>query len=251
MPVKRNKKKENRTIPILFTFGIIGWGFFAIDQLTSRKDTESRLEKKFYNLEEKKTNIKETSSMKRVTEWLHSKLSQLEHSRKKSSLTDQGLDEGENKKTKGNTRGEYEKIKLYFYKSNSPELRLYLIERTLSEKDIEQNKYIAIGSLIKGPTTQEKAMNYLDSFPTKPRLLSVRQNGDVLVINLDSSFAKNLNYQMVRHQLKQLLKTAKQFDDILSIELQINSKRIKTIGMDQLALPKKISEGSWIFSQQF
>ena len=174
---------------------------------------------------------------------------QLEHSRRKTNLTNQNLDKKIEEKKEKTIVGK--KIKLYFYRSNSSELKLYPVERTLSQREIERQKYIAINSLIKGPTNQEKTMNYLDSFPTKPRLLAVRQNGSILVIDLDSGFAKDLSHQMVRHQLKQLLKTAKQFDDILGIELQINSRRIKTIGLDQLALPEKINENSWIFSQPF
>ena len=65
MPARRNIKKEKQVIPILFTLGIIAWGFFAIDRLTSQKDTGGRLEKKFHNLEKKKIGIKEVSFVKK------------------------------------------------------------------------------------------------------------------------------------------------------------------------------------------
>ena len=73
----------------------------------------------------------------------------------------------------------------------------------------------------------------------------------MLVINFNSSFAGNLSHQMIRHQLKQLLRTAKQFPGISEIKLQIKSKRIRSLGTEQLALPEKINEKSWLFDQLF
>ena len=249
MARRKIRKKENRTIPILFTLGVISWGFFAIDRLTSPKDIGGHLEKKFHNLEKKETSMKQTSAMQEVIGWLHTKLSELDRINQKTSINLKNSNEIVEAKPKFIPKDK--KVTLYFYKAGSARLDLHAVERVLSSKDIEQDKYTAIDLLVKGPTAQEKIMNYLDSFPEKPKLLSVKKNGSILIINFNSGFAKNLSHQMIRHQLKQLLKTAKQFPGISDIELQIKSKRIKTLGAEQLALPEKINERSWLFDQLF
>ena len=250
MARRKLRKKENRTIPILFTLGVISWGFFAIDRLTSSKDIRDHLEKKFHNLEEEKeTNTKQTSAMQEIAGWLHTKLSELNSTNKKTNMNLQDRNKIVGGEPESISKGK--KVILYFYKAGSSRLDLHAVERVLSTEYMGQPQYRAIDLVVKGPTAQEKIMDYLDSFPGKPELLSVQENGNRLIINFNSSFAKNLSHQMVRHQLKQLLRTAKQFPGISEIELQIKSKKIKTLGAEQLALPEKISEKSWIFDQMF
>ena len=259
MPLSHKKKKESQLIPVLFTIGIIGWGFFAIDRLTSSQlENELKIKNNFHNVPVR-VNQPNNSFLREVKEWISMKLTRLVSENLKKDnlavLSEASLHLGEVKdiQTKKIKSDNHNLInaKLYFYKAYASSMKLYPVERQISLQGSENIEKAVFRELLAGPNGNERVSNFLDSFPQKIKILSAKQNGNVMTINFKNSFSFGVSHQMIKSQLKQLLATAKEFKGISKIKLMSNNKPLKKLGSDGLILPKLIDENSWLLSSTY
>ena len=269
-----SKGKENILIPILFTAGAVGWLFFAVDHFVGKSTANVIEETNFNNVKRSPAEHKEWFSGLKA--WLNTKLDETEaentqrrlrfpkdmnkqniHSKEDSysnvgnieSLEEQEQQKEELKITseeggESQTQDIQDKtVQLYFYKSSSSQLDLQKVVRTFIVDNNKSKYYLAIHALLQGPTAQERLnQDLLDSFPIKPHLLSVVYKNNTLIINVDKSFYDQMSYQMILYQLKQLLKTAKQFEGVTNIQIAINGNIIREIEGEGVSLPRYIDD---------
>ena len=238
----RRRKKNSNMVPVLFTIGIIGWGFFVIDRLTVSLIKEDIMlgNPKFHSLSNKKT---KESWKQKFKVWLFDLVEETEENKSRNAVKESSdlpilKEEILNIKKK---KEEKKTVKIYFYKvlpNQSPKLASLKRDINLYEDSLKKTLEILIG----GPSKSEKKQSFIDSFVKKPKILNVTRKEKTLVINFKDSFGEGVGFQVIRYQLKQLLKTAKQFPGIDSIQLQINGKFTNFLGSEGLALPKIISE---------
>ncbi len=266
MALSKNKK-ESQLVPVLFTIGIIGWGFFAIDRLTSSQiQNKISLKNNFNNISKQK--VKKTDSfLQTIKDWI---ITQLIESKKvtpiNSSLSKNNtipvlleddlnlnkIDDPQiNEKKKIGLSQQSKQAKVYFYKNTSSGLKLRSVNREIQFKESDNIEKATFNQLFLGPTGQERIKNFLDSFPGKPEVLSVKRNGKIMIINFKKLFGYGLSQQMVKSQLKQLFITAKQFHGISKIKLLLRNKPFKKLGGDSLLIPDVIDETSWLLTSLY
>jgi len=219
---------------LIFTLGVLGWGFFAIDRLIDKNQQEN-----FHNLNinqkiKKKTN-QEWSIRKKIADWL---INNQGSSHKKKKIAKIVKIQQEDKKIVTDYNN---KAHLYFYLIDANEnLHLKKYKIKLTEKlNSEEILSIIIKKIISGHSIKNN--NIIDSFPIKPRLLSASIKNNVAELNFNDDFGKGVSFQTLKYQIKQILKTASGIQDINSIRILINNKRVNHIGGDGLILPSLIT----------
>ena len=259
---KKNTRKDS-LIPILFTLGVIGWGFFAIDRLTTEKNPESVL------LNDKKTERNARASSKKnsssnwkasVLKWLNDSLASTDNREALKNVSTQrstqaGADASKDrlpiinedmKLQPVNEEMSLTSLKLYFYEiKNGNNVVLKSVKRPVQKRPLLRTAKMAIELLVKGPIGSEQLRDFTDSFPNKPVLISINLKDSNLVLNFDEKFGQGISFQMLRYQISQLLFTAKQFPGIKSITILIRNKQIKHLGGDGLSIPPVINSSNW------
>ena len=267
---RKTKKKDKSIIPVIFTIGVIGWGFFAIDRLTepyiSKNNMNSEepvskninasgykqpvlfkaLENAFTSL---KTNEQKTMPESKITEQEH--LPVIPETKLNLSLLDQKysneepfIDKTEPETTNFKTENQQsaknkQTYKLYFYQElPSGELKLTEIIKTANEKVSLTEIY---ADLIKGPENKPENKNFADTFIIKPALINVSRYDKTIILNFNDSFGQGVSFEMLQMQISQLLQTAKQFPSVESIKILINNKNVVSLGGDGLNVPEIIN----------
>jgi spore germination protein GerM len=100
----------------------------------------------------------------------------------------------------------------------------------------------AFKALIRGPTSTEEGRDFIDSFPSKPKLLGVKKHNEVITLNFDSSFGRGVSFQTLRYQLRQLYEQAKHTQGAKGISIHIHGKHQKTLSGDGITIPKIIND---------
>lgn len=243
----RQTKKNNSLVPIIFTIGVIGWGFFVIDRLTYPLKQSNQAE--FFNeaneakVSNKKKDIKNSTWKNQLGKWLEAISGEANNISESLPIKTDPIEE--TKATLNSTE-----IKLYYYfspnenaspiikvvkRSIAAETQIELIENTLRE-------------FLKGPTSQEiKRGFYKLSFDERIAIKSLSLNRKTLVINFNDYLKSDSGFQIVKYQLKQLVKTCTQFNFIDSISLKINNSPIESLSSDGLTVPPLIAENSDLF----
>lgn len=249
---KPRSKKKYSLIPVLFTLGIIGWGFFAIDRLTRPMAENNELYTHSSDLPHKAA---ENAKAKPEPSWKNRVLGliqEIESTRKTEKAATQaetleiaGADPLAASNFQPVEMPEAEKapattVRLYFYQfedEKDPVLKPVNRQVGSSQDKLQQTFEL----LIKGPDLKEKTQNLLDTFPLKPALKNVQQQKNLLVLDFDDRFGMAATHEMIRYQLAQLLQTAVQFRGIESIRITINGKMVRQLGGDGMQIPETIN----------
>ena len=245
---KRNSAKKSSIIPVIFTLGIIGWGFFVLDRVIPNNDKKQTNKDTFFNKKSQGKTKTQEGWKQTLSSWVgnifgtqdsHLKKKNKRNEAQKINVLEVKKDSHIGKKIEANEVV----VKLYAYKETNNGLRLVTIKRK-----IEANSKL---SLIK--RSLQAVINigsldsiYLNSFPLVPRVISVTIDESTLIIDFNSKFGKGVSLQLLRFQLKQLVKTAVQFSQVKNIHLKINGRSIKYLGGDGIILPKKINKNNII-----
>ena len=263
------KNKENILIPILFIAGAIAWLFFVVDHFVGTSGHYVR-SGQVSNIDKRSLQQQEKPWLNNVKAWINTQLDETQNNHQKvaqSTLKDENTSPEEkldiieesdmnfaNKAQTNDSNKDNEVISsdgtsngidlfLYFYKGSSTNLNLEKVSRSIIHQGTKTNYYLAIDSLLQGPTTEERIQKkIIDSFPVKPILLNAEKQKSCLYLNFDRIFYEGMSYQMVVYQLKQILKTATQFDGIDSIQIAVNGSIIREIEGEGIILPDKIDD---------
>ena len=263
-PYKR-RKKNHSIVPVLFTLGVIGWGFFAIDRLTSPLNPVEKLTQSS-NYSTPRTEGKTDSWKKKLSDWIVG-LESKENTPPETTtspniailpvIPDDTLDLQINREVsqpnvpipEANAFVEpkppslyYQNPVLYFYTdsmSDNLELRKYATSEKLTLKQV-------FTGLIQGPSFTLQRSDLIDSFPTKPVVLDVEIKKDILVLDLNENFGMGVSFETLKLQINQIWLTARQFSGIRSLKILINGQAKQALGSDGFNIPELINESSWL-----
>lgn len=247
-PVK-SAANDRSLVPILFTIGVIGWGFFAIDRLLSpemkriqnnggpkiesAKDTENSWSSWLLDyIESKSSKNKKVNDTRNVP-------SRFEQSQPENNMPILGDDPITGFSMEAQQQLQ-KNVYIYLYaldREGNPVLKR-LTRRVSSEDQMGS----ALQEVINGPTSAEEQKDFIDSFPAKPMILNVEKIRETLVLDLDDQFGVGVSFQSLRFQLQQLWKTASQFSGVKSLKIRINGREVKHLGGDGTPLPSLIND---------
>jgi len=130
-----------------------------------------------------------------------------------------------------NEQTEQPKIETYTYTCY-----FYKKDGTLSAKkrEVEAPKSVenAIALLLKGPTVSEIKEGIYTEIPKGTSLISVKNNQNSVIVNLNSTFGSGGGTQSVENRVKQLSKTVKSYYPNKKIYLYIDNKEVEYLGGD-------------------
>ncbi len=269
-----SKSSERNIIPLIFTIGIISWGFFAIARMT---DSSSEIIPRRGSKAERT----ETGTLTALKLWLLDKITKNDKTEKEIKMKTlapiqtaiaarpddlpvvddplagiplsaqlpeteahqaAGKDELPTLESLPERPVSPSSAKVYLYaldKNGSP--RLKSVRREISGGDV---RLLALQASIKGPTAAEEMRDFIDSFPAKPKIISLQQKDDTLIINFSDNFGVGVSHSTLKFQIQQLLHTAKQFEGINAISIRINGKASRHLGGDGIAVPDRIDLAS-------
>lgn len=252
------KKNERSLVPVLFTLGIIGWGFFAIDRLT-KPDDELALESRSYGQRSEKSSPGWGSSMKK---WLHDVLvgeEQASQDQKRIQQTHRNIESGNETPVRPDEDlpvyddpyvvpaheavgpATESLVRTYYYRITPQGEAALTVVKQPGRAD---NPYrAAIEAVISGPPADQPEL--VDTFTERPRLNSVDVQGNRLVLDFSPDFGHGSSYRIIQYKISQLLHTAEQFSGIEAIQLKINGKYIDHLGGDGLSIPTVINRTTW------
>lgn len=119
---------------------------------------------------------------------------------------------------------------VYFLNYDQQEQRSYLVplrrevERT---KTVEEKIKLAIESLIKGLTEEEKEQGLINAVAENAVLLNVTIDGDTVYLDFSKEIEEGGGTEMMTDRLVQIIYTATQFYPVTKVRLLINGKTIQ------------------------
>lgn len=116
------------------------------------------------------------------------------------------------------------------------------VERTLPQGQNELE--YAILELLKGPNYSERAKGTYNEIPKGTKLLSIKQNGNTVIINLSSEFQYGGGTDSIYSRMRQLIKTALLNAPNKSIYLYLDGKQADVIGGEGIMVTQPLSENS-------
>ena len=249
MPPRTSIKKSiknSRLVPVLFTLGVIGWGFFAIDRLTSSGNPSYNE----YNVEARDyvhNSEKDNKSWKKTAEEYLGRF--MDRSKNKKDDRDPETENWtivneetskpvEEKETEVETPAEKQNhaYYLYYYQEADGRLKLSQIERKAKGP---VNLTSVFKEIISGPSSVKNNKKMVDSFPVKPAVIGAHIKNSTLFLDLDDNFGHGISFQTAELQLEQIMKTSSQFKNISSVQLLINGEEVDSIPVDGLSIPTK------------
>ncbi len=246
---RRKKKSDKSIIPVLFTLGVIGWGFFAIDRLTEplwQHKVPVVKDKKFRSVSKKKA---ETKSVKEQVLGFINEFTGKKDQPVTAKKTAPAVAQTEEQQIEIEVKQDpnlSKNYRVYFYQvKNGDKIELKSLKRPFKGGDQNQLIGSALRSLLRGPSAEEQLSDFTHSFRNKPTLLSYKKQGSTLVLNFNSKFGKGISFHLLRLQITQLLKTSVQFDGINSISIRIGGRKVKHLGSAGLSVPERISLSNW------
>lgn len=102
----------------------------------------------------------------------------------------------------------------------------------------------AISELLKGPNYAEKKHGVYDEIPKGTRLLSIKQNGNNVIINLSSDFQYGGGTDSIYSRMRQLIKTSLANAPHKNIYLYLDGKQVDVLGGEGIMISQPLSENS-------
>ncbi|RME90538.1 MAG: hypothetical protein D6767_06680 [Candidatus Hydrogenedentota bacterium] len=223
MPKGTVPQKKTSPVVLIFTIGVVGWGFYAINRLTAPLSSPSV--QVTQNIPQPKPE-KEKSVKQWLLDWIQ----------------EDAKTEGQRTAASPTQKSSFQEISLYFYKMNQKgETNLVPVPRKVSLLTESEPLKKIFEAVIQGPTDEEKSKDYLDAFPDKPRLRHVNRQGDTIVLDFEDEFGKGASFELIRLQLRQLLATAKALPGVNKIKIYVQGIAPTHVGGDGFPLPSVIS----------
>jgi len=257
MAAKSNKKQGGPSlVPVLFTIGVIGWGFFAIDRLTTpsyrvRSETPTMQRSSNYSKPtDKSQSWKET--FRKTLGFFHKETQPAPKQNTTAQipiLPEENYTPVQNDPPATVAHQEVtnqrltppelptEGRSLYFYKEdhNGFTLEKITLNHDLSLKEL-------FSAVIRGPSSANTTL--IDSFPVKPTVNHVAISGDTVEIDLDDNFGFGVSYQTLNLQIAQFLAVARQLPGVINITIKINGQTGIAVGSDGVVLPDRINSSN-------
>lgn len=140
------------------------------------------------------------------------------------------------------TQKEY--INVYFIGKNEHNEEVYKAVKREYSKDIDGSKIkYAVSSLIRGPKPEEKQRGVYTEIPSGSEVISITEQKDKVIVNLNSSFVTGGGTDSLYKRLYQLIKTV-HLNSTLPVYLYIDGQRADVVGGEGIMLSQPLTNSS-------
>lgn len=130
-------------------------------------------------------------------------------------------------------------ILVYFLKNISPSKQVIVpVNRKVYSKKALLN--VAISELLQGPTPQEKNQGYYTEIPDKTTLIYVKETHQAYIIGLSEDFNKGGGSESMSKRVEQVEKTAIANAGKRPVYLEVDGKKIKSLGGEGVEIPQPL-----------
>lgn len=142
------------------------------------------------------------------------------------------------------TKVRKEYINVFFIAQNEKNEEVYrAVKREYNEKTDGSKLKLAIETLLKGPTSAEKAKGVYSEIPVDTKLLSIEETPEKISINISGDFEYGGGTDSLYKRLYQLIKTSNKNANA-SVYLYINGKQAEVIGGEGIMINQPLNERS-------
>lgn len=133
---------------------------------------------------------------------------------------------------------------VFFIGQNENKEEVYKAVKREYDEAVDGSKLkFAVKSLISGPTSNEKAKGVYTEIPSGTRLISVNEQADRVIINLNAAFESGGGTDGTYKRLYQLIKTSKQ-NTTKPVYLYIEGQKADVIGGEGIMINQPLNENS-------
>ena len=136
------------------------------------------------------------------------------------------------------------KSTVYFTKINDERLSLTSVQREIDYYNTPLTE--TIKKLLDGPNYNEKSENIVSNIPSNTKLLSVWIKDNIAYLNFSHDFEKNFyGRESTVLQLKQVVFTVTEFNNIKSVQILIDGKKQTYLGGEGVVIGKPLSRNDF------
>ena len=137
-----------------------------------------------------------------------------------------------------------EYVNVYFIGKNEHNEEVYKAVKRLYNKDVDGSKIrFAVGALIRGPKPEEKQRGVYTEIPSGSEVISITEQRDKVIVNLNSSFVTGGGTDSLYKRLYQLIKTV-HLNSKLPVYLYIDGQRADVVGGEGIMLSQPLTNSS-------
>ena len=138
---------------------------------------------------------------------------------------------------------EKEYVNIYFIGKNGDE-EVYKAVKRVYNKEVDGSKIrFALSSLMKGPSPAEHQKGVYTEIPQSAELISLSENAERVIINLNSSFVIGGGTESLYKRLYQIIKTAN-LNTKLPVYLYIDGQKADVVGSEGLMISQPLNDKS-------
>ncbi|MCD8024223.1 MAG: GerMN domain-containing protein [Candidatus Gastranaerophilales bacterium] len=132
------------------------------------------------------------------------------------------------------------KVKICMIDSNNKPI---IVKREANENSLEY----ALKELMKGSTRTERLQGAYTEIPVGTKLLSFKDDGAKIAINLSKEFEGGGGAQSVQARLLQLVRTVNLYKENLPVYLYVEGKKVEYLGGEGIYVEQPLNEASFGF----
>lgn len=131
-------------------------------------------------------------------------------------------------------------ISVYFNKAvSTSKAQILPVKRKFKSGQTPIN--FAISQLLKGPTSDEQKLGYYTEIPKQTKLLEIKEDPNTVTINLSKDFESGGGSESMVSRIKQVSYTALDAIQDKPVYLELNGKKLKSIGGEGVEVPQPLS----------
>ena len=142
-----------------------------------------------------------------------------------------------------NENSEKTTVPVYFLSLDSEDNGVYKIVYRDLPQGADKLEF-AINELLKGPNLVEKSFGAYSEIPKDTKLLSIKQNGNKIIIDFSEDFQYGGGTDSIYSRMMQLIKTAVNNTDKKKIYLHLDGKQLNFIGGEGIMVSQPLTEKS-------
>jgi len=131
-------------------------------------------------------------------------------------------------------------VSIYYTNANSGAMKKLSKELPAGEDKLK----FAIKELLKGPDFKEKNQGYSSEIPKGTRLLSIKDEGSLIIIDISDDFQYGGGTESQYTRLNQLIKTVVNLHLNKPVYLYLNGQKAEAIGGEGIIINQPLSESS-------
>lgn len=135
-------------------------------------------------------------------------------------------------------------VNVFFIGQNENKEEVYKAVKREYDKNVDGSKIkFALNALIAGPKSAEKSKGVYSEIPAGTRVISITEQSDRVIINLNSTFETGGGTDSIYKRLYQLIRTARQ-NTTKPVYLYINGQKAEVIGGEGIMINQPLNDKS-------